>query len=136
MNADSAKIQLAVVGAHLRGQPLNHQLTNLGAGFMRTTLTSPFYRLYALQKTDPPKPGLIRVKTIGAEIKVEIWHLPTKNFGVFIKYVSEPLCIGTIELKDGDLVKGFLCEAHAISDARDISEFGGWIAYLDKMKSL
>lgn len=43
-----------------------------------------------------------------------------------------PLCIGTIELEDGESVKGFLCESHVIPDARDITEFGGWLEYLDR----
>ncbi len=134
MNSGDNSIHLAVVGAHLRGQPLNHQLTDLGAVFVRTALTAPFYRLYALLKTDPSKPGLIRVGTAGAEIRVEVWQLPVERFGAFIKNVSAPLCIGAIELKGGDLVKGFLCEAHVIPDARDITNFGGWVAYLEGKK--
>ena len=51
---------IAVVGAHLDGQPLNHQLTDRGATFVARTETAPIYRLYALP-TDPPKPGLVRV---------------------------------------------------------------------------
>lgn len=131
MNHVDSGIRLAVVGAHLRGQPLNHQLTDLGAIFVCATVTSPSYCLYVLRETDPPKPGLVRVGKGGAEIKVEVWRLPMGNFGAFIENVFAPLCIGTIELEDGDLVKGFLCEAHVIPNARDITNYGGWVEYLN-----
>ncbi|MBP2586239.1 sirohydrochlorin ferrochelatase [Streptomyces sp. PvR006] len=54
-------LHLAVVGAHLSGQPLNGQLLALGGRFVRTTTTAPVYRLYALDTT-PPKPGLVRAR--------------------------------------------------------------------------
>jgi allophanate hydrolase len=38
--------------------------------------------------------------------------------------------IGTLLLEDGTAVKGFLCEAHAVAGADDISRYGGWRAYL------
>ena len=41
-----------------------------------------------------------------------------------------PLSIGTLILADGRMVKGFLVEAEAVTGARDISEFGGWRAFL------
>src|ERR1700756_1102176 len=40
--------RIAVVGAHLSGLPLNHQLTGRGAKLIETTETAPEYRLYAL----------------------------------------------------------------------------------------
>lgn len=51
---------VAVVGAHLTGQPLNPRLLSLGAVLDRTTTTAPVYRLHAL-RTTPPKPGLVHV---------------------------------------------------------------------------
>jgi allophanate hydrolase len=132
MSAPETRINLAVVGAHLRGQPLNHQLTELGAEFVRSALTAPLYRLYALQGAEPPKPGLLRLgQGEGAEIRMEVWGLTAESFGAFVEKVPAPLCIGTIELKGGESVKGFLCEPHVIPAARDITEFGGWLDYLD-----
>jgi allophanate hydrolase len=127
-------IPLAVVGAHLSGQPLNGQLTELGAVFVRATRTAPRYRLYALPNTTPPKPGLARVAGedagIGTAIELELWGLAPAAFGTSVAKVPAPLCIGTVELEHGSRVSGFLCEAHALSGARDISSFGGWRAYL------
>ena len=122
-------IPIAVLGAHLSGEPLNHQLTALGAKFVRAARTAAHYRFYALPDTMPPKPGLARVPAGGAAIDLEIWSLPPAAFGTFVAGIPGPLCIGRIEIEDGSLVSGFLCEGHALSGARDISEFGGWRGY-------
>ena len=121
--------RLAVAGAHLRGQPLNHQLTDLGARLLRAAETAPRYRLYRLPTT-PPKPGLVRVQSGGVAVAVEVWEMPEAAFGTFFRAVTPPLAIGTVELADGDMVPGFVCEAYAADGARDISSFGGWRAFL------
>lgn len=129
--AEPELLELAVVGAHLTGQPLNSQLTERGARFLRATRTAPEYRLYALQGTVPPKPGLCRVTDgTGAAIEVEIWALPLPQWGGFLRLVPPPLGIGTLRLDGGGEVKGFICESYALASARDISSFGGWRAYL------
>jgi allophanate hydrolase len=121
---------LVVVGAHLRGQPLNHQLTELGAYFARACRTAPYYALYALPG-HPPKPGMVRVsERTGRCFEVEIWNLPRSAFGDFIASVLPPLCIGTIELEDGATSLGFLCEGYAAATADDISHHAGWRDYL------
>lgn len=123
-------ILLAVVGAHLRGQPLNHQLTSRRARFVRQTRTSPHYRLYALANTQPPKPGLCRVaEKLAHGIEIEVWALDEAAFGSFVAEIPPPLGIGALELEDGSIVKGFLCEPIGLEGARDITEFGGWLAF-------
>ncbi|HEY5793361.1 MAG TPA: allophanate hydrolase, partial [Chthoniobacterales bacterium] len=123
-------IQLAVVGAHLRGLPLNFQLRELGARFVRAARTAPAYRLYALPNTTPPKPGLARTGEGGTAIELEIWELSPESFGRFVNAVPPPLAIGNVQLESGKWVKGFVCEPLALQEARDISEFGGWRAFL------
>jgi len=131
-------VALAVVGAHLRGQPLNRQLLEAGARFKGATHTAPGYRLFALANTSPPKPGLVRTPGAqGAAIAVEVWELPLRTFGKFVTDVPAPMGIGTVELNDGRIVKGFICEPSAVSadsGANDITAFGGWIAYLDSLQ--
>ena len=123
-------IRLAVLGAHLSGEPLNHQLVAAGATLEQSTRTAPHYRLFELPNTLPPKPGLVRVDALdGAAIELEVWRVPGDTLGPFISRIAAPLCIGSIELADGNAVHGFLCEAHAIRGARDISAFGGWRQY-------
>lgn len=123
-------IRLAVVGAHLTGMPLNGQLTERGAMFVETTRTSDAYRLYSLPGTTPPKPGLIRTGD-GAPIEVELWDMPVSAFGSFVALVPAPLGIGTLELSDGRMVKGFICESHVQATAEDITAFGGWKAFMN-----
>ncbi len=124
------RVRLAVAGAHLSGQPLNHQLTALGARLAWSGRTAPSYRLYALSNTTPPKPGLARVAAGGAPITVELWELGAAAFGRFVAAVPPPMCIGTVTLETGEAVKGFLCEPVALAEAKDITEFGSWPAYL------
>jgi allophanate hydrolase len=124
-------VELAVVGAHLTGQPLNPELVGRGARFLRAARTAALYRLYALAGTRPAKPGLVRVAAAeGTTIELEVWELTEAAFGSLVAAVPSPLVIGTVALDDGHAVKGFLCEAHAVTGAEDISAYGGWRAYL------
>jgi len=126
-------VLLAVVGAHLSEQPLNHQLTSRGAVLRRTCRTAPNYRLYALPNTKPAKPGLRRTPGFtGPGIELEVWELSTRAFGSFVAETPAPMGIGTVELEDGTTVKGFLCEPCALEGADDITAYGGWRAYLAK----
>jgi allophanate hydrolase len=124
-----------VVGAHLTGQPLNHQLTDRGAVLQRVTATAPCYRFYAL-RTEPPKPGLVRVDpsdAAGASIEVEVWELDTEPFGSFVNEVPAPLAIGRVVLIDGSEAAGFVCEPIAVAGAEEITRLGGWRAYLSTL---
>jgi allophanate hydrolase len=123
-------IRLAVVGAHLEGQPLHHQLSELGARFESATQTAPRYRLFALDGTVPAKPGLLRQSLDGGPIDVEVYGLDPAAFGQFVAQVAQPLSIGNIELASGEWVKGFLCESLATEGATEITHLGGWRAYL------
>lgn len=125
----TAPLPLAVVGAHLSGQPLNGQLLSLGGRFERATTTAAAYRLYALDTT-PPKPGLVRTREGGAAIEAEVWRLPVEGLGALLAALPRPMTLGTVELADGTFVTGFLCEPEALSDAREITAYGGWRAAL------
>ena len=129
--ADKQAVRVAVVGAHLSGQPLNYQLTVRGARCLRTCRTAAQYRLYALPGTAPPKPGLLfQPERNGDGVEVEVWEMPLRHFGALVATIPPPLGIGTVTLADGESVKGFLCEAHAVVDAIDITHHGGWRNYL------
>ncbi|HWH11295.1 MAG TPA: allophanate hydrolase [Solirubrobacteraceae bacterium] len=123
---------LAVVGAHLSGLPLNHQLTELGATLAAQTLSAPIYRLYALAGTVPAKPGLVRAADgdSGESIEVEVWRISHAGLGRLIGGVGQPLSIGAIELIDGTTVSGFVCDSRVITSARDITDWGGWRAFV------
>ena len=130
VRAAPAAIEIAVVGAHLSGMPLNRELTDRGGSFLRATTTTADYRLFALPGGPPARPGLIRVGAGGAAIALEVWSLPPEGFGRFVSGIPSPLGIGTLALADGTSVKGFLCETIATEGARDVTEFGGWRAFV------
>jgi allophanate hydrolase len=126
------QIDIAVCGAHLSGFPLNKQLVERGGYLVKTCKTSDNYRLYALAGGPPYRPGLIRVmgEKQGVAIEVEVWRLPASTLGSFLAGIAQPLGLGKIELEDNSWVTSFICEGYAISDALDITQFGGWSAYI------
>jgi allophanate hydrolase len=122
------QVRVAVVGAHLSGLPLNHQLSERNARLISTTHTAPAYRLYALP--DGKRPGLVRVESGGAAIACEVWEMPASRFGSFVAGIPAPLGIGQLALADGSAVNGFICEPIGIAGAQDITGYGGWRAWL------
>jgi allophanate hydrolase len=124
------RVSIAVVGAHMRGLPLNGQLTELGGRLEREVRTAPIYRFYALPGDPPQRPGMVQVGEDGGAIELEVWSLPAAQVGTFLSKVPPPLGLGTVTLADGSGVTGFLCESYATAGARDITALGGWRAYL------
>ena len=125
-------IELAVVGAHLSGMPLNHELDGRGgASFVRAVATAPSYGLYALPGGPPKRPGLLRVGAGAAlPIAVEVWALDPaasarSSPAIPRRSASARSCSPT-----GAACKGFLCEAEGHGRGRDITHFGGWRAYV------
>ena len=125
-------VRVCVAGAHLRGEPLHPSLRQFGARFVRGCHTAPKYRFYAFVDLKPPRPGLLQTDDRGGSIAVEVYDLPYEGFGRLVASVAPPLAIGTVELEDGAAIKGFLCESSAARSARDITEFGGWLAFRDQ----
>lgn len=130
---EPASVLLAVAGAHLSGQPLNHHLVDRGAALVRSTRTAPGYRMY-LVDGPLPRPGLTRLpgQTDGSGVEVEVWRLPADRLGGFLTTIAAPLAVGPLELADGGEVLGFVCTADAADPARDITAFGGWRAWLNR----
>ncbi|MCX9154523.1 allophanate hydrolase [Niveibacterium sp. 24ML] len=124
------QVRVAVCGAHLRGLPLNGQLTSRGARLVAEVMSAPEYRFVALPGGPPYRPGMIRVASGGCAVQMEIWEMPATAYGSFVAGIPAPLGIGTVRLGDGSSVQGFVCEAAAAEGAEDISHFGGWRAYL------
>ena len=128
-SSSEERFKIAVVGAHLSGEPLNYQLIELGGVLVRACRTSPIYKLYALTGAAIGKPGLVRQNEGGSAIEVEVWELPIAAFGRFVAQIPSPLGIGTLVLEDGSTVQGFLCESYGVAGAIDISDLGSWRAY-------
>lgn len=124
--AGAAATRLLVVGAHLRGQPLDGELDALGARWLGPATTAAAYRLAWLD-TVPPKPGLARVgPERGVAIGGQLWLVPTAALGRFLAALPPPMSLGPVELADGAEVVGFGCSLEAWQAGRDISEHGDW----------
>jgi allophanate hydrolase len=119
-----AETALVVFGAHLRGFPLNHQLTDLGARFAADVATAPAYRMYELD-TEPPKPLVVRSEG-GASLPGERWLLSPAALGRFLEALPAPMTLGKVELADGTWATGFVAGEPA---GRDVTAAGGWRAH-------
>jgi allophanate hydrolase len=127
---DETVTQIVVCGAHMQGLPLNHQLTDRGAVLLEQCQSSADYKLIALPGGPPHRPGMLRVNENGKAIDVEVWRLPVDQLGSFLQGIPQPLGLGKVELYDGRWEIGFICEGNIASESEDISEHGGWRAYL------
>jgi allophanate hydrolase len=134
--AAPGEIELVVVGAHLSGMPLNHELTSRHARFLRAVPTTKDYKLFALAGGPPYRPGLMRVADgTGSQIATEVWAISAEGLGSFLSGIPAPLGIGTTRLADGTSPKGFIVEAEGVVGAEDVSEFGGWRNYIASLTS-
>lgn len=124
-------IDLAVCGLHMEGMELNSQLIELDAKLVGTRNTSSDYKLVNLNTT-PAKPGLIRVREDGKSIEIEVYRMPVSSLGKFLTEVKHPLAIGDIELEDGQVVKGFICEGYVKEESLDISDYKSFRKYISK----
>lgn len=126
-------VSLAVFGAHLRGQPLNRELLNLGAVYLGNITTTSDYRLFALDTT-PPKPGLTGPLPSGADgqsVDGEEWLLSHDSLARLLTALPEPMTLGSVSLSDGRSITGFSFQPACLGSARDITEWGGWRSYLE-----
>ena len=121
-------LELVVFGAHLRGGPLSHQLTDLGARWADEITTAPRYRMSVLPSV-PPKPAITRVPegTAGASLMGHRWLLSPAALGLFLDALPAPMQLGKVEFDDGTWRTAFGCDASAATGP-DISEYGSWPA--------
>ena len=116
---------VSVCGLHMRGYPLEEQMHECGATFIREDMTAPKYQMIKLP-TVPHKPGLIKKQDGGASIHIELWEMPIEKLGKLVASIPSPLGFGKIELQSGEEVAGFICEAFAATTSQDITELGSW----------
>ena len=118
---------IAVNGTLMRGLELNPRMLAVGGRFDREAMTVPQYRIWSI---DDRHPAMIRVRDGGVAVAVEVWRVPETGFAQLL--IGEPpgLCIGKVRLADGEETLGVLGEPALCEGQREITEYGGWRAYL------
>ncbi|MDT5015939.1 MAG: allophanate hydrolase, partial [Mycobacterium sp.] len=126
--AVAESVELVVFGAHLRGGPLVHQLTDQGARWAGEVTTAPRYRMSVLP-TVPAKPAITRVSDgePGAALSGHRWLLSPAALGRFLAALPAPMQLGKVEFDDGTWRTAFGCDASAATGP-DISKYGSWPA--------
>jgi allophanate hydrolase len=121
-------VELVVFGAHLRGGPLVHQLTDHGARWAGEVTTAPCYRMSVLP-TVPAKPAITRMPdgAEGAALLGHRWLLSPAALGRFLAALPAPMQLGKVEFDDRTWRTAFGCDASAATGA-DISAYGSWPA--------
>jgi gamma-glutamylcyclotransferase (GGCT)/AIG2-like uncharacterized protein YtfP len=120
-------LDLFVNGTLMRGLPLHANLR--GADFLGERLTAPSYRLYSIG--DDLHPGMFEVSAGGVSVAGELYRVPELVMRQVEEHEPPHLYRGRVRLDDGQEVGGILYPADlARAAGRDISDFGGWRAYL------
>jgi gamma-glutamylcyclotransferase (GGCT)/AIG2-like uncharacterized protein YtfP len=121
-------LALAVNGTLMRGLERNANLVDARAVFEREAWTAPLYRLWSI---DDIHPAMLRVSSGGgASIAVEIWRVPPAGIAAILLTEPDGLSVGRVVLDDGTAVLGVLAEPALVEGQREISEHGGWRAYV------
>jgi gamma-glutamylcyclotransferase (GGCT)/AIG2-like uncharacterized protein YtfP len=123
---------LAVNGTLMRGLELNGNLLAAGATFVRETRTAPVYRLWSIGDRHP---AMVRVATGGVAVALEVWSVPAAGLADILLKEPPGLAIGKVRLEDGTEVLGVLGEPILCEGQREITEHGGWRAYLSARPS-
>ncbi|HHH76622.1 MAG TPA: glutamyl-tRNA amidotransferase [Phycisphaerae bacterium] len=120
---------LAVNGTLMRGLKLNNNLLEVGAVFVREEHTAPCYRMWSI---DDNYPAMQR-DDHGSSLSLELWSLETD--GLMSILIKEPpgLALGKISLADGSTEFGVLGEASICQNQKEITSYGGWREYCDRI---
>ncbi len=120
---------IAVFGAHMRGEPLNGQLLGFGATYTGDIRTAPAYRLLALNTESTVTKVALIPSEDGRAVDGELWRLSAAGLGKLLDAVQRPQSLGKVLNEDGGEIPAFLCDSTVAAAATDITEFGGWRAY-------
>jgi hypothetical protein len=124
-------LNIAVNGTLMRGLQLNGNLLAVGATFVREAKTEPAYRLWSI---DDRYPAMLQVREGGVAIALEVWQVPAAGIGSILLQEPPGLCIGKVRLSDGEVVLGVLGEPICCENQHEITQWGGWRAYMEALR--
>jgi gamma-glutamylcyclotransferase (GGCT)/AIG2-like uncharacterized protein YtfP len=115
----------------MRGLALHGNLN--GAEFLGEATTAPRYRIYSIGDVHP---GMFEVGEGGISVPGEIYSLPDEVWARVEAGEPPHLYKGPVTLSDGRVVDGILFPRELAEGIhRDISEFGGWRAYVERQST-
>ena len=121
-------VKLAVNGTLMRGLPLEKNLLDAGAFFLREAATAPCYRLWSINDNNP---AMLRVDPAEAvSVAVEVWQVPAAGLASVLMKEPEGLSVGKVTLSDGEVVLGVIGEPELVRGQKEISSYGGWRSYI------
>ena len=120
-------VKLAVNGTLMRGLELNPNMINARATFVPEAATAPAYRIWSINDRHP---AMIRVALGGVSVAVEVWAASPEGLAQILLQEPPGLCIGKVSLSDGEEVLGVLGEPLLCEGQREITQHGGWRAYI------
>jgi gamma-glutamylcyclotransferase (GGCT)/AIG2-like uncharacterized protein YtfP len=124
----AGSVLLAVNGTLMRGFELNSHMVAARATFVREASTAPIYRLWSIRDVHP---AMIHVTDgSGTAVDVEVWAVPLEGLSELLQTEPSGLAIGKIQLDDGSVVLGVLAENALVEGQREITDYGGWRAYV------
>jgi carbamate kinase len=128
VSSGSAPVLLAVNGTLMRGLRLNSHMEAAGATFVCETTTEPAYRLWSFNDNHPV---MVQVRDgSGVRIAIEVWSVPPAGLAGILLTEPPGLTIGKVRLDDGSIVLGVVGEATFVRGQREITQYGGWRAYI------
>jgi len=122
-------VLVAVNGTLMRGLKYNPHMTAAKATFVREAATESAYRLWSVRDDHP---AMIHVTDgSGTSVNVEVWAVPLEGLTGLLQDEPSGLAVGKVRLDDGSIVLGVLGESALIEGQREITEYGGWRAYIE-----
>ena len=122
---EPSSVILFVNGTLMRGLRLHANLS--GAEFLGEFRTAPRYRLHSVHDLHP---AMFEVIEGGVAVAGELYRMPIEVWRRVEAGEPPGLYRSPVELSDGRVVEGIFYPRDLAEKQPDISEFGGWRAYL------
>ena len=113
----------------MRNLELNRHMADAGAKFVRDARTAPIYRLWSIGDRYP---GMIRAEKGGTAIALEMWEIDAAGLVLILREEPPGLTVGRVKSEGNNEVLGVLAEPYLLEGEIEITEFGGWRAYLQR----
>lgn len=123
-------VKLAVNGTLMRGLPLEKNLLDAGAFFLREAATAPCYRLWSINDNNPAMLRVDPADPQAVSVAVEVWQVPAARLASVLMKEPEGLSVGKVTLSDGEVVLGVIGEPELVRGQKAISSYGGWRSYI------